>query len=341
MTWREKTIHLCGGSGVTRWAIRTVCSGLYIGAMAIVIGPRACAQSMQDASRKFEAGSYSEAIASLQGSGQTNSAEVEYWLGRNYYELKDYDNAVIHVEKAVALDPKNSAYHQWLGRAYGGKADRDHSFGIARKVKKEFEEAVRLNPSNIPARRDLEDYCLDAPWIVGGSKDEAREQVDAITALDPIEGHLARIALDRKDGKQDAAEKEAGEVLAAKPTHPEPYFEVASYFQATNRPDDINSAIQGAMAVKPNDPRIGFYRGVADVLSGNASAPHAEQSLKAYIANTPERSDWPSHASARDWLGRLYEAQGKRSEAAEQYRAALQIEPGRKDIRERLEKLSH
>ena len=25
------------------------------------------------------------------------------------------------LEKAVALDSKNSLYHQWLGRAYGGK----------------------------------------------------------------------------------------------------------------------------------------------------------------------------------------------------------------------------
>ncbi len=61
--------------------------------------------------------------------------------------------------------------------------------------------------------------------------------------------------------------------------------------------------------------------------------------MKSYLASTPDRSDWPSHAAAREWLGRLYEAQGKRADAAEQYREALQLEPKRKEARTRLEKL--
>jgi Tfp pilus assembly protein PilF len=35
----------------------------------------------------------------------------------------------------------------------------------------------------------------------------------------------------------------------------------------------------------------------------------------------------------------LYEAQGKRSEAGEQYRAALQLDPGSKEAKSRLENL--
>jgi hypothetical protein len=61
--------------------------------------------------------------------------------------------------------------------------------------------------------------------------------------------------------------------------------------------------------------------------------------LKSYIAGTPERSDWPPHAAAREWLGRLYESQGKRAEAAEQYRASLQLDPGRKEASARLHQL--
>ena len=34
------------------------------------------------------------------------------------------------------------------------------------------------------------------PWIVGGSKDEALEQVNAIAGVDPIAGHLARADYD-------------------------------------------------------------------------------------------------------------------------------------------------
>jgi tetratricopeptide (TPR) repeat protein len=297
--------------------------------------------AIQTAQRDFNAGNYAAAISTLQPltSLSSSNAEVYYWLGRSYYEISDYDSSVAQLEKAASLDPKNSIYQMWLGRAYGGKADRDRSFSLAKKVKKQFQLAVSLDPSNIQARRDLEEFCLDAPWIVGGSKDEALEQVNAIAAIDPIQGHLARAMYDaRALKKPDEAEKEIRQVLASDPKTPDPYFEAAEFFEPLNKPADMSQAMQAAARVSPNDPRLAYYRGVAAVLS-NANLADAERDLKSYLASTPERSDWPSHASARYWLGRLYEAQGKRTEAAEQYRAALQLDPKLKDAQTRLSRL--
>jgi tetratricopeptide (TPR) repeat protein len=297
--------------------------------------------AIQSAQHQINAGNYTGAISTLQAAvpGNPSSAELFYWLDRAYYEMRDWDSAVTQGEKAVSLDPKNSLYHQWLGRSYGGKADRDRSFSLAKKVKSEFKLAVGLNPSNIAARRDLEEYCLDAPWIAGGSKDEALEQVNAIAAVDPVAGHLARALYDREGLKNsDDAEKELRQVLAAKPKTPDPYFEVADFFKELNKPADMGTAIDAAAQVSSSDPRLAYFRGVAAVLA-NTNLPGAERDLKAYLASTPDRSDWPAHAAAREWLGRLYELQGKRADAAEQYREALQLEPKRKEARTRLEKL--
>jgi tetratricopeptide (TPR) repeat protein len=298
------------------------------------------AGALQAAQRQFNSGNYSNAISTLQSAVTMNpsSAEVHYWLGRNYYELRDYDNAVAQGEKSVELDPKNSLYHDWLGRAYGGKADRERSFSLAKKTKKEFEQAVQLDPSNVAARRDLEEYDLEAPWIVGGNKDEARAQVDAIVLIDPVQGHLARAVQYREAKKPELAENEYREVLKSKTSHIELYFEVATYYARQNKVPDLELAIQAAAQVNPNDLRLAYFRGVSRVISGTEQR-RAEEYLKAYLASTPERSDWPAHASAREWLGRLYESEGKRTEAAEQYRAALQLEPDRKEARARLEKL--
>jgi len=52
-----------------------------------------------------------------------------------------------------------------------------------------------------------------------------------------------------------------------------------------------------------------------------------------------EKSDWPSHAAAYEWLGMLYEQEGKRAQAAEECHAALGVDPGRKQVRVRLEHL--
>jgi TolA-binding protein len=297
--------------------------------------------ALEAAQHQFGSGKYSSAIATLQSlvSQNPSNGAAFYWLGRCYYEVRDYDHAVANGEKSVALDPKNSVYQQWLGREYGGKADRDQSYFVARKVKKQFEQAVQLDPSNIAARRDLEEFCVEAPWIVGGNADEGKAQVDAIAAIDPIEGHLARAVFDiRSLKKVDLAESEYREVLSAKPARAEPYFEVALFFQKQNKTADMNAAIDAAAQVKPNEPRLAYYRAVA-MISGGSDLSRAEEHLKSYIASTPDRSDWPSHADARDWLGRLYEAQGKTGEAAEQYRAALQLEPRRKETQARLAKL--
>jgi tetratricopeptide (TPR) repeat protein len=332
-----------------------ICTTLLATGLAILAGvadrqqakPVASGQSgndvsvkLQSAEHQFDTGNYGNAISTLLSVASQNpsSAEAYYWLGRSYYEVRDYDSAVTQAEKSVALDSKNSLYHEWLGRIYGGKADRDRSFFLAKRVKKEFETAVSLNPSNVEARRDLEEFCLDAPWIVGGSKDEAHQQVDAITAIDPVQGHLARAVYYQADKNVQGAANEMQQVLEAKPSRVEPYLEVAEFYQKQGNSSAMQAAIQNATPVNSKDPRLNFYNGVVRVLS-NANLTAAEEYLKSYLATTPNRSDWPSHAGAREWLGRLYEQEGKRAAAAEQYRSALLLDPGRKDAQERLAKL--
>jgi tetratricopeptide (TPR) repeat protein len=327
-----------GGGRIMAVAKGILCAGL-LGSP----GPlRADASSaIQTAQRQMNSGNYTAAISTLQAAipGNPSSGELFYWLGRAYYEVRDWDSAVAQGEKSVSLDAKNSLYHDWLGREYGGKADRDRSFSDAKKVKSEFKLAVALDSSNIVARRDLEEYCLDAPWIAGGSKDEALEQVNGIAAVDPVAGHLAKALYDHEGTKNnDDAESELKLVLAAHPKSADPYFEVADLYRQLNKPADMAAALDEAARVSASDPRLSYYRGVAGVLS-NANLPDAERDLKSYLASTPDRSDWPSHAGAREWLGRLYELQGKRADAAEQYREALQLDPKRKEAKSRLEKL--
>src|SRR5262249_22533175 len=91
-----------------------------------------------DAARAaFDAGNYSAAVTALNPAftATPEDASAHYWALRSYYELRDYENAVNHGEKAVRLEPQNSEYNRWLGRAYGAKAEQTRSFFLARKVK--------------------------------------------------------------------------------------------------------------------------------------------------------------------------------------------------------------
>ncbi len=292
------------------------------------------------AQHQFDLGAYSAAVATLQGIVARNKSDAGayYLLARCYYELHDYNAAIAQAEQAIKIEPQNSVYHMWLARAYGSKADKERSLFTARKVKTEFEAAVRLNPVNLQARRDLMEFYLQAPWIIGGSKDLAMAQVNAIAAQNQVEGHLARAEYWRDAKKLDLAEAEYGWVMELKPKIVDPYLEIAGFYSHQNNAPKMKAAIDAAANVNPSDPQLAYYRGVAGVIAAT-NLGEAEQYLKSFLASTPDRSDWPSHAAAREWIGKLYERTGRRMEAAEQYRAALQLDPDRKDAKASLQRL--
>lgn len=296
---------------------------------------------LQSAQRQFGTGNYSAAITTLHSviSEDSTNATAFYLLGRCYYEIRDLDQAITHAEKSVALEPQSSVYEDWLGRDYAAKADRDKSYFAARKIKRHFERAVELDPHNLSARRDLAEFCAQAPWAVGGNTDEAITQIDAIAKIDPIAGNVARASFDVNALKRlDLADSEYKQVLAAKPKDSQPYLDAVVFYQAQNKPGEMNAFLDAAARVSPNDPRLVFYRAAAMVMSGT-NLDRAAGYFKSYLASTPDRSEWPSHAEAREWLGRLYEDEGRRVEAAEQYRASLQLDPSRTSAQTRLEKL--
>jgi tetratricopeptide (TPR) repeat protein len=78
---------------------------------------------------------------------------------------------------------------------------------------------------------------------------------------------------------------------------------------------------------------------VAAFLVGGRDA-EAERLLATYVGTIPPRSDLPTRAAAREWLGRLYERRGQRAAAAREYQSALALDPDRKGAREALRRLN-
>ena len=59
-------------------------------------------------------------------------------LTKSFLELGERDAAIASAERAVAIDPQNSVYHEWLGKAYGEKAD---AFGDVYRARAGEEDA--------------------------------------------------------------------------------------------------------------------------------------------------------------------------------------------------------
>jgi tetratricopeptide (TPR) repeat protein len=291
----------------------------------------------------FEVGHYLQAAETLRTAVAQNPRDPSlfYWLARCEFELRDFDHAASSAERAVALAPENSDYHLMLGRAYGRKAEQANwfsAFSLAKKSRREFEEAVRLNPANFLAQSDLIEFYARAPGIVGGGDDKALQQIDALAKIDPLEARLARVDYWEEKKKFGQADAEAQLVLQAPPRTAGQYFVLGDYYEKRKNTPGLRAVVEGAARVDPADPRLLYFRGVADFLAGGP-LDEAEQSLRTYIDTVAPRSDRPSHCAARDWLGLLLEQQGRKDEAIAVYRRAIEREPHCKAAREALRRL--
>jgi len=294
-----------------------------------------------EAGRAFSGGEYERAVSLLDAAiaKDARDGSLHYWLARSQYELGHYDEAGESAQRAVVLDPDNSEYHQWLGRALGRRAERAgwiSGFSLARKVCAEFETAVRLAPGNLRAQRDLIEFYSQAPGIVGGGDEKARRQVEALAAIDAVEGHLARAGLWANQKKPDRADAEYRAVIAARPERAGPYLEAADFYEQRRDAAHMEEAVEAGAAIDPQNAQLLYYRGVAAILTGGRDA---ERLLRRYLDTVPPRSDLPSKAAAREWLGQLYERQGRIDAAADEYRSALRLERGRRVARDALRRL--
>ena len=271
-------------------------------------------------------GQVDEAIQTLQQQVNHNPSEAESYnlLCRAHFMLEEWDRAIAACERAVALEPQNSLYHLWLGRALGEKASRAgfwSAAGIAKRVRSEFERAVELDPKSWQARTDLAEFYLEAPGIVGGGKDKARSQAQTLASLNPAMAQyiLGRIAEKNKDTA--TAEREYRAAIEASQGGAHAWLNLALFYRHTNRFDEMEQAL-ATMESRPLDRPESLMDGGSILLRTNRNYALGVRLVKKYLSG-PTVEEGPAF-KAHYILGELLEKQGDRA-AADQYRAALAL----------------
>jgi tetratricopeptide (TPR) repeat protein len=307
----------------------------------VLSGHRAAADDTAPA--LLAAGRVDDAISTLRSrlSTSPNNAEAYNLLCRAYFSMGDWDRGISACEKAIALEPNNSRYHMWLGRIYGEKAN-DVMFikaaALAGKVRNEFETAVGLDPNNVDARSDLGEFYLEAPGIVGGGRDKAQAQAQALAALDIAKAHYlnGRIAEKKKD--LAAAETQYRAAIEAGHGSALPWFNLALFYRHQQRWNDMEEAINQATSAQVDRPEILMEAGEVLLHSGR-NYPAAVRFLRRYLALTSKVEEAPAF-KAHYLLGTALEKQGDKQAAAQEYRAALSLAKGFSRAQEALDRLN-
>lgn len=232
-----------------------------LGTLASVIaGPRVD-EALTRGVQRFERQQYREAkevFKQIVAANATDAAGL-YYLGRTYFALCDYDQAITHLQRAADLERSRSDYHFWLGRAYGEKARRSSVIkqaGLAKKVKGAFEEAVALDPNNAEARTALGNFYAQAPGFMGGGIDKATEQARALTALDPLKGELLRARIleeQKKAGDAEATYRKLEDHYGNSAGASDLYGAYGSFLLRQGRPGDAIEKLRNRVARGPGD----------------------------------------------------------------------------------------
>lgn len=271
---------------------------------------------------------------------EPENPQAIYYLGRIALNQGEIDEAVGLLEKAVGLDDANSEYHFRLGVAYAQQIQNVSFFEkgqLAPKLKDEFEKAVETDPSNIEARMGLAQYYLNAPPMVGGGKDKAMKQIEAIKELDPRQGHLFMAQVHTRAKEYDAAEKEYKAALALDPMDLDVHYQLGIFYQTKEDYPAAFEAFEGAIAIDDAYMPALYQIGRTAAFSGE-NIERGVECLNAYLENEPGPG-LPTWANAQWRLGMLYEKMGQTDMARKAYEAALELNPDYKEAKEALEKL--
>jgi tetratricopeptide (TPR) repeat protein len=309
---------------LTRIALTCTSRALLVVLLLVASLTASVADSAKD---MLAAGRIDEAITELNFrlSSVPADAESSNLLCRAYFALENWDRAESSCRKAASLAPDNGRFHLWLGRVYGEKADRANflsAASLAGKVRGEFECAVQLNPKDIEARLDLAEFYIDAPGIVGGGEQKAREQAQVIRTLDSGREHwiYARIAEKEKDF--GTAEQEYHQYIDLSKGDAEAWLNLALFFRHQRRFDDMEQAIV-KLSQAPNPEPDVLWEASAMLERAGRSYPLATELVNRYLASGPVEK---APAFRAHYLrGALLEKQGDKAGAAREYRASLSL----------------
>ena len=247
----------------------------------------------------LQAGEADKALDLINSLPQPVSAEAHNLTCRVRYTLQQWDIAIHECEQAVQQDGQNSNYHLWLGRALGEKAERASflsAYSLAKRLRGEFEEAVRLNPRNAEALADLGEFYKDAPGAVGGGIDKAEGIAAQLDKVDSARAHGLRgqIAVGRKD--YETAEREFKQAIATS-THPAMQWSaLADFYRKRERWTDLDSAINSLIAAVDREKKsaVALYDGASLLDKAKRAPALAAKMLNSYLTSPAKTEEAPA-----------------------------------------------
>jgi tetratricopeptide (TPR) repeat protein len=293
------------------WNVRAI--------LILILGLRSC--FAQEAETLIEAGHWKRARAlveqRLHDAPDDPNATFLWSQIRNAFG--DRSSPLPLAEKAVRLAPGVARYHRQLAEVLGVTAQHANVFQqalLARRFRKEIDTALQLDARDVQALRDLLEFYLLAPGIIGGDAAKAETVARRVAEIDACEGLLAsaRIAEYRKDPPEQlrllrraaemrpasykalmaaahrdeaSAEALARAAIAIDSGRAEAYCVLARILAHRADWNALDALLAAAAEAVPDDAAP-YYRAAATIAADGRDPVRAERYLHVYRSQEPE-----------------------------------------------------
>lgn len=236
------------------------------------------------------------------------SAENAFVLGEVWSAQRDWKKAASFYKKALEKDAEVADYHFGYAGATGmiAKSNKLKALGLIDDIIFHFEETLKLNPEHLETRWALIDLYLELPGFLGGSKEKAMKQVEALQKLNTVEGLLAHAYVEEQTDVGD----EKGYLEALRLEH--------------------------TIGVTYPRKNIHYQLGKAAARNGTyltEGIKHLQWFLQKYRIGDLVEPKW-----AHYYIGLIQKQQGQMAKAQISFKKALQQDPGFKQAQKELTK---
>jgi tetratricopeptide (TPR) repeat protein len=228
-------------------------------------------------------------------------AAANFLIARNYFMLGDFKKATEFLQSATAQQPASGEYMDWLGRAYGKRAETSNPLmapGLASKARQAFERAVALDPKNSDALSDLFDYYLEAPGFLGGGHDKALAIAERTARFDPAQGYFEKAKLEQKRKEFQSAEDHLRQAISVAPLELGHFLALGRFLANQGRNRESDAIFLEAQTKHPNSPQV-WFAWASVLVKQKRDLGQAKTMLEKYVRASITPDDPPKQEARR------------------------------------------
>lgn len=248
---------------------------------------------MGNGKKAFEEKKYEKAIKLFKAVLDDDDENKEAWfyLGKSYYFIKDYEEAVDSFDEAIDDKTTHIDYLKWYAKAnqnYVNEASFFSKMSIAKSIVSTYRRILKIDPNQMDTEIELVGFLLNAPAIAGGDVEEAFKRLKRLKGKAPFQANRLLFKYYMKEGKISEAENCLKEIEQAKD-------KVGNYYTVYND--------------------LGYYY---------LSKKNPQKAVQAFLKQAKLASN---SANSYDSLGDGYKALGDIPKAKEAYKKAIKLNP--------------